>query len=177
MGIAKRNNSDCICNNCGAKLRIGDYPFCPHGNIWARDAQVAAPTVVFRSKSGKYKFPGRADAKTPKGYQRIELNTQRAKDKFEREFGALESAKMRENWAQEQANWEATVAQNMEGLRKLKDMSPQGRLLYDQCMADMARRRERQAPQEAGFYIESNHFYTQSREAWCDQDTGWKDRK
>ena len=165
------------CSKCGEKLVKGDWPYCPHGNARGRDAQVATPTVVFKNKNGKYKFPGRSNAPTPKGYQRIELNTQRARDKFEREFGAAETAKLRENWHQEQIGWEQTLKHNKAGLEYLRDMSPQGRQLYDQCMADIAKRREKPSPGEAGFHIESNHFYTQGREAWCDKDTGWKDRK
>ena len=168
------------CDKCQKVMRIGDWPFCDgsgHGNIWARDAQVAEPTVVFRSKDGKYKFPGRSNAPTPRGYKRIELNTQRAKDKFEREFGAQETAKLRENFYREQADWEEKVRANMEGLKQLRDMSPTGRLMYERCMIDIEQRRRRQPSGEAGFYIESNHQYTQGREPWCDQDTGWKDRK
>ncbi len=172
-----RENDPEKCSDCGKKLHKGDWPYCPHGNIWNRDAQVAAPTVVFRNKNGKYRFPGRSNAPTPKGYQRIELSTQRARDKFEREYGAIETAKLRENWYQEQANWEQTLKHNMPGLEKLRDMSPLGKQYYDQCMADIERRRAQPPPDSAGFHIETNHFYSQSRDSWCDKDTGWKDRK
>lgn len=165
------------CDECKKEIPLGGWPWCPHGDIWNRSAQVATPTVVFRNKKGKYRFPGRANAPTPKGYERIELGTQRAKDKFEREFGARETAKLRQNWYQEQSAWEQTVEHNRKGLEQLRDMSPQGRQLYEQCMQDAENRRRRQPPSEAGFYIESNHQYTQGREAWCDSDTGWKDRK
>ena len=175
MGVTKWK--DMKCDDCGHVMRIGDYPYCPHESIYVRDAQVATPTVVFRSKSGKYRFPGRANAPTPKGYQRIELNTQRAKDKFEKEFGAAETAKLRENFYREQADWEWKVSQNMAGLEQLRDMSPTGRMMYEQCMKDIEQRRRREPSGEAGFYIESNHQYAGNRSAWCDQDTGWKDRK
>src|SRR4030095_5220433 len=140
------------CDQCGKLLFKGSWPFCPHGDVFNRDAQIAAPTVVFRNKSGKYKFPGRSNAPTPKGYERVELNTQRAKDKFEREFGARETAKLKENWAKEQAEWEAKVSENMAGLKQLRDMSPTGRMMYDRCMQDLEQRRSKSGPGEAGFY-------------------------
>jgi len=170
---------DCasICDKCGKIIQIGDFPFCPHGSIYPQPAQPAIPTVIFRSRTGKIRFPGRADTPTPRGYERIELTTQHSRDKFEREYGKQETAKLRENFFQNQANWEATLSHNKKGLESLRDMSPQGRQLYDKIQQDIANRRAKVAPSDAGFYIESSHFDSSNREGWSDHDTGWKERK
>src|SRR5512146_2376325 len=53
-----------------------------------QNAQNFDPVVIFRGPKGKVRFPGRANAPTPKGYERVELRTSHEIHKFEREMNA-----------------------------------------------------------------------------------------
>ena len=147
------------CDFCGKILYIGSFPFCPHESVHGQYAIQGDPTIVYRSPEGKYFFPGDAKgagaARYDKlGYKRIELDTMQKRNKFNKEYGERATAEVREHWYKEHQGWEATQSHYADGLRSLRDMSPQGRQFYDQCMKDAEKRRRSAPPSDAGFYIE-----------------------
>lgn len=68
-------------------MRVGDWPYCPHGSVHER-GYIRDPIVVFvRAADGNVRVPGRNDVPTPEGYVRHELNTLQEAQRFERDFG------------------------------------------------------------------------------------------
>jgi hypothetical protein len=169
------------CPNCNQIVRIADWPFCPHGNAYGRDAQVAAPTVVFRNKKGEWRAPGRDTDKPPRGFVRVELKTQRQKDAFEKEIGAIETAKLRAIEYSKHEAYKATVAAHRDNLLRIKanSQSEYTKRFVDVCLADAEKRIAAggSVRAESGFHIESNHYDATNRPPWEDKDTNWKPKK
>jgi hypothetical protein len=170
------------CDECGKKLEIGDYPFCGpsgHATIHSRNAVVAAPTVVFRNAKGEYRFPGRDTDKPPRGFQRVELSTQRSRDRFEREMNQRETQKLRDIEYDKKDAYARTVALHRDNLLRIKanSQSEHTKKFVDLCIADSERRMNWSIKDEAGFHLEHNHMDAQNRSPWNDKDTNWKDRR
>src|SRR5262245_28429608 len=97
------------CTPCGRVVyksgnpMTGDFMNCPHlfGGS-SRNAQSFEPVVVHVDKDGNVRFPGRADAKVPKGYEKRELTTVREVRKFEGQMNERE----RRKWSQHLENEE-----------------------------------------------------------------------
>ena len=161
--MKKKNPNAVICNECKKELRIGDYPFCSpegHTTIHSRNAIQGEATVVFRNAKGEYRFPGRSTDKVPKGFKRVELTTQRERDKFEKEFGALQTALLREKLHRDAYEREETFAAHRENLKRLKEnsQSEYTKRFVDACFAKYEERKQMgPGNAEAGFYIWSNH--------------------
>ena len=166
-GAYEKETNTQRCPECNAELFLGAWPFCKgdpkdHETARSRWAQEAAPTVVYRDKGGKNWYPVGDNAKPPEGFEKVELRNTRERDQFEKEVGEQETAKFRENVRIQRAHWYATMGLNDEGLKSLRDMSPQGRAMYDQIMIDSKKREksfDEKARGEAGFHIEANHYY------------------
>jgi len=171
------------CDECGKTLEIGDYPFCGpdgHTTIHSRNAQVAAPTVVFKNAKGEYRLPGRDTDRPPRGFERIELRTQRQRDRFEREFGARETSRLHDVEYGRHEAWKQTFAAHKDRLLEIKkrSSSPVTKGFVDACLRDAEQRANRSVGRhESGFMIESNHIDSSNRIPWMDKDTGWKPRK
>lgn len=181
MGAMRKpmNHEATVCNYCERILKVGDYPFCPHGSIYEKNATTAPPTIVFRNSKGEYRFPGRDTDKPPKGFQRVELNTQRSRDKFEREMNTRETQKLRDIEYDKKEAYKRTVALHMPKLLEIKrnSQSEHTKRFIDVCIADAERRMGRSVKDEAGFHLEHNHVDAQNRPPWNDRDTNWKDRR
>jgi len=147
--------------------------------MYSKNATVAAPTVVFRNSKGEYRFPGRDTDKPPRGFQRVELNTQRSRDKFEKEVNARETSKLRDVEYGRREAYKATLAAQLPKLQAIKDasQSEHTKKFIDLCIADGERRLNRSIKDEAGFHLEHNHLDAQNRQPWNDRDTNWKDRR
>jgi len=82
-----------ICADCGNRLTVGVWPFCPHEPVHAHDALVHSRerTVVYRNPlTGAIRYPGRADAPMPQryadqGYIVHEFSSAHELSRFERE--------------------------------------------------------------------------------------------
>jgi len=167
-----------VCELCNRKVQVGDWPHCPHGSIYERNATTAAPTVVFRNSKGEYRFPGRDTDKPPRGFQRVELSG-RSADRFEKEMNARETEKLR---MVEYGKLEAarhTFAQHKDKLLAIKNnsQSEHTKRFVDLCFADADRRLNRNIKDEAGFHMEHRHQDASNRAPWQDKDTNWKDRR
>lgn len=182
MKKRKQPNPD-ACPSCGHILQVGDYPFCNgtgHETIHSRNASTAPPTIVFRNSKGEYRFPGRDTDKPPRGFQRVELSTQRARDRFEKEYGSKQSSELRDVLYRRQEIWERGLEERKKNLRKIAESSSSEhtKKFIEVCLKDAERRQHAGISQmEAGFHIESNHFSGSNRQPWQDRDTGWKPRK
>ncbi len=170
------NHEATVCEHCEKILKVGDYPFCPHESIYERNASVAPPTVVFRNAKGEYRFPGRDTDKPPRGFQRVELSTQRSRDRFEKEMNTRETEKLRNIEYEKREAYKRTVDLHMPRLLEIKrnSQSEHTKRFIDVCIADSERRLGRSIKDEAGFRLEHNHMDAQNRVPWQDRDTGWK---
>lgn len=135
------------CSACGATMRVGDWPYCPHGSTMSTRAQGFSPVVVFKDrKTGEYVFPGSTTERAPKGCERVELRTVHEVRKFEREVNHIESAKRYDQRArhqdhQDHLNRVRTGARDVL-LSRLPTMSPAGRAF---AMEAIRRNDERRA--------------------------------
>jgi hypothetical protein len=159
-----------VCEKCQREIRIGDYPFCngnpsDHGSVRNRKAEFGPPTIVYKNQKGDCWFPTGPESKAPKGYERHELKTQRDRDHFEREINAKETAKLHERIYRDRAEWESTYGQHSKSLEKaeqeLRQAGYEPKLIHE-CLRDYKQREleyDRKLRDEAGFHIESNHYY------------------
>ncbi len=154
---------DCVCDTCGAELKIGDYPFCGpsgHTTVYSRNAQQGDATVVFRNAKGEYRFPGRGTDRIPRGFVKVELTTQRERDRFEREFGAQQTALLREKLHNDAKERDDTFAAHRDNLKRIKENGNEYTKRFVDACLKRQEERERRGPgtSEAGFFIFSNHY-------------------
>jgi len=81
------------CGGCSRELDIGEWPFCPHGRIQPRDAQVHSRerAVIYRGPNGERITPPRADLPMPSRYIRQGFVREDilSMSKYERESGVV----------------------------------------------------------------------------------------
>lgn len=132
-----------------------------------------APIVVHVNADGKYRFPGSADARVPKGFERVELTTIPQIEKLERTVNAqLRNESEKHNINEEIAFGQVKSKMRSELMQKMATMSPAGRAFAEFCIArNNARKRK---TSEVGFHCEILHFDQGNRDAHVDDRTGWK---
>jgi len=183
------------CKNCKAKLEVGMFPFCKgnpadHGQP-ARRAGFR-PVVVFRDSAGNVSFPGRSDAKPPKGFERVELTTIRQMEQFERTFNASERSRNQRYVEREQQMSEEARSKLRSDLRNgFSQRMPDGTLKtlpgikhmssFGRAMAEAAMRRTDEMPRKNGngsdFFLEVLHKDQSNRAIYRDRDTDWKGQR
>lgn len=173
-----------ICPVCGGELIVGSYPFCKgnpsdHDTVRTRMAQSIQGTVYFENAAGDIRFPTSRNAKPPTGFEKKELTTLRAADRFMREQNARENLRAEENIGHEKKYWKEVYA---EGANRLESLLRAGRLTGDRAVyAENAIRKMRnyqgKKVQDSGFFIEPLVYDSSNRESWCGPETGWKERK
>jgi len=138
-------------------------------------------TTVFLLADGKLSVPGRANAPTPDGAKRIELNSIREVERFEKVFTAQTNARDADT---RDAQLQAFSDYMSERRKELKEMSrtwqPEQRAFADAAIAygnekDKKLRMNRMGRQE--YFLEPLHYDASNRSAWRDVDTGWKERR
>ena len=85
------------CPECLQFLRVGDWPFCPHGRTprGHHSIHIRERAVVYQHPAtGKVVYPGRNDVPMPeryraRGFERRELDSLRSIESFEKEQGVL----------------------------------------------------------------------------------------
>lgn len=165
------------CDDCSHIMRVGDYPFCPHESICQRDAQATVPTVYFKAADGTLRFPGRADAKTPKGYERIEVRTPRERDHLYREMDSADRRRYEAHQERLASTYGAIENRDRSELRaEMERMSDKGRAVAQAAM-DYYDKRDGYKPYSGGNYVESWEYDSSNREGHNDTDTGWRKRK
>lgn len=183
-----------ICKHCGEKLLRSEFflvrtnatvevKCCKCKGIadtWTEApqerAQATAPTVIHRNAQGEIRFPGRADAPLPAGFEKVELRTLKERDRFEREQNSRENRKQAEYRENRERMYSQVERQNRSDLRsRMASMSNLGR---DFARLAMERSNNKPRPRfDAGFFIESSHLNASNRGGECSERTGWKRRK
>ncbi len=138
-------------------------------------AQASEATVIHRSASGELRFPGRADAPVPAGFEKVELRTVRERDRFEREQNQTENRKHSDFMELRERSYAEVERRNRSDLRsEMARMSNLGR-----DFARLAMERSNQKPQprfDAGFHLDVNHQDARNR-GEVSERTGWKKKR
>ncbi len=162
------------CPECTA---IAERVFLPKSENAAR----FRPVVVFRKADGTYRFPGRADERTPRGCVRVELKDIQAVRKFEKQENQRLKTIHEASMARRGANYEAEKKERREMLKSaLSRMSPRARKFAEFAMS-MSDAKEsyshRAAQYEAGFRIDAFSNDRSNRSEFADIDTRWKSKR
>lgn len=173
-----RNNSYVVRTNdetglrCGSCMYLIDYD----APLFDRNAQGFDPVVVHRGPNGEIRYPGRADAAVPEGYQKVELRTGSEVHAFEREVNAKECSRYERYQEGREAAFADIQGRNRSDLRaSMRNMSEFGR--------DFARAAIEQNNQKTlgsfdpGFHLEAFHYDASNRAGECSERTDWKRRK
>lgn len=168
---------------CGAKLHIGSYPFCKgnpqdHETVRSRAAAAFKPTVVFVNSKGEYRFPPSSNSRPPAGFQRKELTTLREADSFIREVNMRERLKAEENAYNEKRFWSKVHSGNAEQLKeRAKGFQTEEIRRYAERAIEKLRNYQGPRVADPNFYIEPIAYDSSNRESYCNQETGWRERK
>lgn len=89
-----------LCAQCGFLVGVGDWPHCPHGGLYGRDASIHATerVVVYENtQTGEVRVPGRGDRPMhPKlvkaGYERREYTNLAEIRRLEKRKGYVHEA-------------------------------------------------------------------------------------
>ncbi len=171
------------CSKCGATLYVGSWPYCrgnpaDHDTVRSKRAQSFQPTFYARNPStGEIRFLAHKNAKIPKGYQREAITTLHEADKFMKEVNQREDAKAQEAAYHEGRYWKEAYAANAAELeRRARSFHPITRQYAEEAVRKM-RTYEGPRPKDSNFYIEPFVYDSGNRESFCNEDTGWRERK
>ncbi len=120
-----------------------------------RNAQFAQPIVVFKNtKTGKFRFPGKADNPTPTGFERLEIRSVAEARKFEKHMNLKE----KERYEQRKIMDEIEMAPVRDYMRaelrkKMEHFSPFGRAFAEAAIKE-TNERPRNYNFDPGFRIE-----------------------
>jgi hypothetical protein len=154
---------------CPACTKPSEQVVLPQGEY----GTLPVPIVVHVSATGRFRFPGAADAKAPRGFERVELKTISEVEKFERRVNHQLREEARDHQENEEKFFGKVKAELRGELRHaMKNMSPLGRDFARFVMA--LNDRKKRKPTEAGFYCDILHNDQSNREAHVDERTGWK---
>lgn len=132
------------CEDCGATLQIGDWPWCTDkGHPPARPLSAFfAPMVVFKSADGKIRIPPSTSSKPPKGWVREEITTRRQADAVCKELSARDQATFNEQQRREREFFEKNFGRNRADIMKMYEGvdDPRVREFMDVAMREMDRR-------------------------------------
>ncbi len=122
------------------------------------------PIVFHESPDGQLRFPGRADAPVPEGFERKEVRTFREYEAFRRKVNHVENNKIEQANDAEHAYLHFIESVNRPDLRMaMQSMPPQWR-----AFARLAIERGNARPRthDAGFYVDAMEYDASNRERW-----------
>jgi len=173
--------SGTVCPECGKELEIGDYPYCPHGSIFSRNALAFDPAIVWQSTSDpdSYSFPGNSSEPCPVGYKPIALDSLRKADGFVRRYNELERERLEGERAMEKAYWDERIRQSRSDRRARLGGNSRALALLEAVAKYRDARRERKYSQriEPNFHLQPIEFDASNRQGYSSRESGWKDRK
>jgi hypothetical protein len=184
-----------VCNQCGQEFEIGDWPYCPHGSIYERNARKWDDIVVWQSTTDpdKYSFPGQANERVPEGYVKLHITNLREADQFVSKMNDLEGRKMREQIELRRALDDAGIKDRraeedargwvmkadgtkfyIRGNTRAENLQRRVREWADQLRE---RRRAQRGRPDPHFHINVLSFDSGHRNSYSGQETGWRERK
>lgn len=163
--------------------RHQDHPPCPQNKCARETVQTYTPDrpknwsiraiVVHVGADGQYRLPGHANAKVPKGFNKIELTTLSEITKFERKMNQQLSGEAERHLDNQERHFSAMQSKQRGELRmKMQSMSQFGKDFAQLCM-DQNNKRQRK-PADVGFQVDILNNNNSSRDIFRDKETGWK---
>lgn len=132
------------CEDCGATLQVGDWPFCTkEGHPPARPASAFfAPMAVFKGPQGQVWIPPSTQSKPPKGFVREEINNRRQAEALCKDLGEKDRAKFNDAQRREREFFEKNFSRNRAEIMKMYEGvdDPKVREFMDVTMREMDRR-------------------------------------
>jgi putative FmdB family regulatory protein len=185
----------CLDAACGDRTEVlqllreyeaGEKPDCPtcHGPMqrimlpsWQRAGNGFQPIVIHELPDGTFSFPMHGSAPLPDGAQRREITTFAEADRVMRKVNQQERSKSEQHVEQEQAWREEMESANRSDLRqRMQSMSPRGRAFAEFCMRANDQKPQRRTV-DPNVYLEIREFDRSNRDAYRDQETGWRERR
>lgn len=169
------------CPDCGGTIHVGSWPFCngdpaKHQSVFRHQSSIE-PVLIFRAADGRIRIPGSNSARTPRGYERVEIRDIQTLAKFDkgyREQLRRESSDLR---AIHDEHFAAYQRQSRSELRQaMVHMNPFGRALAEYAMRKSDERERPRGEQfEAGFSV--LNWNASERGVQRDQATNWRPRQ
>lgn len=159
------------CSVCQQELAIGDWPYCPHGPAYSRNAQSFDPVLVYRDASGHVRFPGRNSGPAPKGYEPVYLRTRREVDRFTQSMNTRERERYFRHKERSEAAFATFLSDARSALRqRMQHMSPAGRALAEAAMRTHDRQPDVNPNFDPGCHFEAFEYDASNRDAQRDRD-------
>lgn len=134
-------------------------------------AQSFDPVLVFRDKSGHYRYPGRNSERAPKGYEPIYLRTGSEVRKFEREINQSERKRYFEHKERQEKRFEPWLKSSRSDLRqRMQSMSEYGKEIAAAAMMENDRNSGIDYRFDPQFHVNAFSFDASNREFQTDRD-------
>lgn len=174
-----------VCGTCGQTLEIGDYPFCPHGRPYNKQAKNFDPIIVHQDAvTGEYSFPPSSSDPAPPGHKTHVITNMREAERLTRDVNARERSKVVDKMENNRLYFEEQTKQrrdNIDSIIASRGLSGPARRLMDiarQRTDDKRNRKYSSARSlEPNFHIQALEFNVSNRQPHAGPQTGWKDRK
>jgi len=178
---------DYDCQKCGKVTelyftRFVDHPNCldcgepmdyrPAFNYTSETrAQRFSPVVIHKDAAGNVRFPGRADAPVPEGFQKVELTNIHEVRKFEKDMNSRDREQAEKFRGVRGQFLDGQLAANREAMKELvKRFTPRGRFFYDK-MREASEAKQKQGAKDVrpAFYIDAFSNDASNRESHFDE--------
>lgn len=141
----------------------------------SRAAQRFTPVVVHKDSEGNIRYPGRADAPVPKGFQKVELTDLSQVRRFEAEVNKKDREQAEKFRDVRNKYLDGQLKENrrvMAGL--VEKFTPRGRKIYDQ-MKQVSEEKQRRGAKDVnpGFYVEAFTQDSSNRQGYRDKANDW----
>lgn len=134
-------------------------------------AQGFNPVVIHKDAKGNIRYPGRADAPVPKGFQKVELTTVQQVRQLEREQGSVDTLQAAKFRNARQMLTDGQLKENRRCMEKIvAGFTPRGKKFYD-AMRKVSEMRQRQGPKATNpeFVVQAFSYDASNREAHFDE--------
>ena len=172
-----------ICSDCGKEVEIGQWPWCPHGELYEQNARNFDPIRLHVSDTdpNNIQYPGRNDELPPSGYHSVDITNIREADQWTRRINAVEREKMMTERLMHKAYFDEQLQRRRaDRLAKVRGNHKAEMLL--RAAAEMVdRKREMKYhnidKSDPKFHIQALSFDSGNRNSYSGEDTGWRERK
>lgn len=179
-----------VCKECGHEFQIGDYPFCKNGeghqSIFPENASRFPEIVVHKDlATGEYSYPASAREPVPAGYAPVVIRNMREYERFSRDAGAHERAKVVEQRENNRLFFEERTRATREHvdseMRRRGMMQGRALLLRDRVREFVdkkhAARFSSARSLDVHFHNQALEFNSSNRQSHSGPETNWRERK
>lgn len=188
------------CPNCQESLTRSDYYLVRDAeNVVAqcgRCSQPFDPMLVYMNTSAarnfepivlhvsndnpnQVSFPGASDEAVPDGYHKVEITNMREADRWTRHLNWVEKETTEAYRASEKQYWDEVHKQRRADIRARIGSNPRMKAMFEAAQAFVDQKRERRYGRKLDprGHFQALSFDASNRMSYCDERTGWKERK